>query len=196
MTERRQDGREERSGEPLGEPRAGGEERVGRRVREEDASVLLAEENRRRGQASENAHRRFAFALEELRPFPDPLGHRPEGLDEPCEVDRLRRPDRPGRLAGADALGGGDEVLEGPRERERPAPPEREGAESDADREEDERIHRFAPRGVFAEDDGERRPFLSREGHRRLGHPPRARPGGGAQHRGFARAVCERGRDE
>ena len=184
------------TGKPFGDPGAAGEKRVGGRVRKENAPVFLAKENRRRRQASENAHRSFPFALEELRPFPDPLGHRPERFDEPCEVDRLRSPDRPGWLAGADALGGGDEVLERPRELERPAPSEREGSESDAHGEEDERIHRLAPRGVLAQDYGERRPFLSREGHRCLRHPTRAGPDGGSQDRGFARTVCERGRDE
>jgi hypothetical protein len=116
-------------------------------------------------------------------------------FDEPREVDRLRRPDWPGQLAGADAFRCGDEILERPRKLESPAPSKRQGSESDTDREKDERIHRFAPRGVLAEDDGERGPFLSRERHRRLCRAPRARPDGRAQDRGFARAVRERGRD-
>ena len=158
MSERRQDGREEGSGEPLGESCPGGEEGVGRRICEEDASVFFTEEDRRRGQASENADRRLAFALEELGPFPTLSDMAPNASTSRARSSVSGVRIGPG-LASTDTLRSGDEILERSRKLERAAPAEREGSECDTDCEKDERIHRFAPRGVFAEDDGERGRF-------------------------------------
>ena len=157
--------------------RASWQQAIRRRIREEDGSVVPAEEQDGRREISEKADGGGTLLGERLRALLDARRHLGERVDEAREIHVGRPHERRQRTPLADVRGGRDELLERPPQRERRPAAEAHGRERDRHGEQKQGVGRRPHGLVFGDDDRERlAPVAARRPRRpRRRAAPRAR---------------------